>query len=148
MRILLLATAACMILLASAPAMALDCVAIQRACINHCVGRSGEAGSTPLVFSTLPGQVQACVNRCRITPCQQTPLAARLCDATGQAVCSRSFRSCTDACTPSTAATQAIVQTQAACTTSCCTLFKSCLTSRQCDISTITVINCEAAANQ
>ena len=146
-RIVLMATA-CMMLLATAPAMAQDCRAIRRACVAHCLGGSGSTGDLNPVTTVLPERVKACVNRCSIAPCQQTPLSARLCDATAQALCSRSFRSCTDACTPSTAATQAIIQTQASCTTSCCNQFKNCLASRQCDISTITAINCAEAANQ
>jgi hypothetical protein len=154
MRILLLTTATCMMLLASAPAMALDCAAVRAACANQCQGGAGTTGSlnpitgTTRNTETIGALLQACINRCSIAPCQQTPLTARLCDATGQAVCNRSFRSCTDACTPSTAATAAIIQTQASCTTSCCNQFKNCLASRQCDISTITAINCEAAGNQ
>jgi hypothetical protein len=148
MRILLLATAACMMLLASAPAMALDCAAVRAACFDQCQNVAGATGQLNPVTGVLAAGVQACFNRCLIAPCQQTPLAARLCDATGQAVCNRSFRSCTDACTPSTAATEAIIQNQASCTTSCCTVFKNCLASRQCDIRTITAINCEPAGNQ
>lgn len=141
-RIVLMATA-CMMLLATAPAMAQDCRAIRRACVAHCLGGAGSTGDLNAVTTVLPERVKACVNRCSIAPCQQTPLSARLCDATAQALCSRSFRSCTDACTPSTAATQAIIQSQASCATFCCTNFKQCLSNRQCDISTITVITCE-----
>src|SRR5262245_3144977 len=142
MRIVLMATA-CMMLLASAPAMAQDCTAIRRACVAHCLGGQGSTGDLNPVTTFLPERVKACVGRCSIAPCQQTPLSARLCDASAQALCSRSFRSCTDACTFSTAATQAIIQTQASCATFCCTNFKQCLSNRQCDISTIAVITCE-----
>ena len=134
---------ACMMLLASAPAMAQDCRAIARACIAQCLGGAGATGDLNQVTTVLPERVKACINRCSIAPCQQTPLSARLCDATAQRLCSTSFRSCTDACTPSTAATQAIIQNQASCATFCCTNFKQCLSARQCDISTITAITCE-----
>jgi hypothetical protein len=87
-------------------------------------------------------RVQACINRCKIAPCQPTPLTARLCDATAQSICNNGFRACNDACVPSTATTTAQIQSQASCATFCCTQFKQCLSQRQCDISTITVINC------
>ena len=123
--------AACLMLLATAPAMAVDCAAIRAACVERCQTIAGTA------------QQQACANRCSISSCQQTPLAARLCDATAQGICSSSFRSCSDACTISFAATQAIISAQASCTTSCCTKFKLCLAQRQCEIGSITAITCE-----
>jgi hypothetical protein len=135
--------AACTMLLATTPAMAVDCAAIRAACIDQCQNRAGATGQQPLVTGTLAAGVKACVNRCSIAPCQQTPLTARVCDATAQTICSSSFRSCTDACITSFAATAAIIQAQASCTTSCCTKFKLCLGQRQCDISTITAITCE-----
>jgi hypothetical protein len=141
-RIVLLATA-CMMLLAKAPAMALDCAAVQAACVDQCQNRAGATGQQPLVTGTLAAGVKACVNRCSIAPCQQTPLSARLCDATAQSLCNNSFRSCTDGCITSSAATAAVIQAQGSCTTSCCTKFKLCLGQRQCDISTITAITCE-----
>jgi hypothetical protein len=52
------------------------------------------------------------------------------------------YRACNDACVPSTATTQAAIESQAACGTFCCTQLKRCLTSHQCDIGTIIVINC------
>src|SRR5262245_65635527 len=108
-RIVLMATA-CMMLLASAPAMAQDCGAIRRACVAHCLGGQGSTITLNPVTTLLPERVKACINRCSIAPCQQTPLSARLCDATAQAVCSRSFRACTDACNLSTESTQAFLQ--------------------------------------
>ena len=87
-------------------------------------------------------RVKACINRCQVAPCQPTPLTARLCDATAQSICNNGFRSCNTACVPSTATTTAIIQSQASCATFCCTQFKVCLSLRQCDISTITAINC------
>jgi len=140
MRIFLLATACMMV--SAAPAMAVDCAAIRAACIDHCLGAPGTTGSTPLVFPTQRAQVKACIDRCSIAPCQQTPLSARLCDATGQRICNTGFQSCNNACIPSTATTAAQIQSQASCSASCCTKFKQCLSSRQCDISTITAINC------
>ena len=141
MRVFLLATA-CIMLLARAPAMAQNCAAIQAACINQCLGTQGSIGQLNPVTGIERGRVQACINRCFITPCVQTPLSARLCDATAQSICNKSFQACTNACTPSTATTQAIIESQASCTTFCCTQFKACLTQRFCDISTITAINC------
>jgi len=133
---------ACIVIFATAPSMAQDCAAIQAACIDQCRGTAGSIGQPPLVFGTQAARVQACINRCFISPCQQTPLTSRLCDATAQSICNNGFRACSDACVPSTATTQAAIESQAACGTFCCTQFKRCLTSRQCDISTITVINC------
>ena len=141
MRTFVLATA-CIVIFATAPSLAQDCAAIQAACIDQCRGTAGSIGQAPLVFGTQRARVQACINRCLISPCQQTPLTSRLCDATAQSICNNGFRSCNDACVPSTATTQAAIESQAACGTFCCTQFKRCLTSRQCDISTITVINC------
>jgi len=123
--------AACLMLLAMAPAMAVDCAAIRAACVERCQTIAGTA------------QQKACANRCSISSCQQTPLAARLCDATAQSICSNSFRSCSDACTTSFAATQAIISAQASCTTSCCTKFKLCLAQRQCDLRGIIATTCE-----
>ena len=144
MRTFVLATA-CILIFATEPAVAQNCAAIQQACLDQCQGASGQIGSIPLVLgtgNTSVGRVKACVDRCFITPCQESPLTARLCDATAQSICNNGFRSCNDACVPSTATTQAAIESQAACGTFCCTQFKRCLTSRQCDISTITVINC------
>ena len=123
--------AACLMLLATAPARAVDCTAIRAACVERCQTIAGTA------------QQKNCVNRCSISSCKQTPLAARTCDANAQTICSSSFRSCSDACTTSFAATAATIQAQASCTTSCCTKFKLCLAQRQCEISTITGITCE-----
>jgi hypothetical protein len=132
----------CIVLFAAAPAMAQDCRAIQAACVNACLGGQGSIGQLNPVIGTERARVKACINRCFITPCQQTPLTSRLCDATAQSICNNGFRACNDACVPSTATTQAAIESQAACGTFCCTQFKRCLTSRQCDLSTITVINC------
>jgi hypothetical protein len=138
--IVLMATA-CIMLLATAPAMALDCAAVRAACAEQCQNRAGVTGQ--LAQGTLAASVKACINRCSISSCQQRPLAARLCDATAQSLCSRTFRSCSDACITSAAATQAIIQAQASCTTACCTKFKVCLAQRQCEIGSITAITCE-----
>ena len=119
------------LVLATAPAMAVDCAAIRAACVDRCQTITGTA------------QQKNCANRCSISSCQQTPLAARLCDATAQSICNNSFRSCTDACTTSFAATQAIISAQASCTTSCCTKFKLCLGQRQCEIGNIIATTCE-----
>jgi len=146
MRTICLATA-CILIFATAPAVAQNCAAIQTACINQCLGTSGAkspaaAAREAIATGAVPGRVKACINRCSIAPCGQPPLTARLCDATAQSICTNSFRACNDACVPSTATTQAGITSQASCGTFCCTQFKRCLTSRQCDISTITVINC------
>jgi hypothetical protein len=145
MRTILLATflaTVCMVFLAAAPAMAQDCAAIQAACVDECQNIAGATGQLNPVTGNQSARVQACINRCSIAPCQQTPLTSRLCDATAQSICNNGFRACNDACVPSTATTQAAIESQAACGTFCCTQLKRCLTSRQCDIGTITVINC------
>ena len=137
--------AACLMLLATAPAMAVDCAAIQAACLDHCrtIARTPQQN---IIVGT--AQEKNCENRCSIASCQQTPLAARLCDATSQSICNNGFTACNDACIASTATTQAIIQSQASCQTACCNTFKLCLGQRQCELSTITVINCAAAGNQ
>ena len=123
--------AACLMLLATAPAIAVDCAAVRAACVERCQTITGTA------------QQKNCANRCSISSCQQTPLAARLCDATAQSICNNSFTSCTDACITSVATTAAIIQSQASCTTACCTKRKVCLAQRQCEIGDITAITCE-----
>jgi hypothetical protein len=148
MRIFLLAMTACMMLLAAAmPTMAQDCQAIQRACVAHCLGGAGATAGGDLseVLRVAPARVKACIIRCTIAPCGQTgALAARLCDATAQRICNNGFRACTDACIPSTATTAAEIQSQASCSTFCCSQVKACLAQRKCDISTITAITCGA----
>jgi hypothetical protein len=141
MRAFVLATV-CIVIFAPAPSIAQDCAAIQAACIDQCQGSGGTTGQLNPVIGAQTGRLQACINRCLLSPCQQTPLTARLCDATAQSICNNGFRACNDACVPSTATTAAGIQSQAACGTSCCTQFKNCLLVRQCDISSITVINC------
>lgn len=141
MRIFLRATA-CIVLFAAAPAMAQDCLALARACVAQCLGGAGATGDLAQVTRLLPDRVKACINRCKIAPCQPTPLTARLCDATAQSICNNGFRACNNACVPSTATTQAAIESQATCGTFCCTQLKRCLTARQCDIGTIIVINC------
>jgi hypothetical protein len=136
-RIVLMATAS-MMLLATTPAMAVDCAAIRAACVDRCQTVFGNAQQ-----SRTTAEQKNCANRCSISSCQQTPLAARTCDATAQSICNNSFTSCTDACITSTATTQAILQAQASCTTSCCTKLKLCLGQRQCEIGSITAITCE-----
>ena len=125
-------TAACLLLLAATPATAVDCAAIRAACVERCTTVTGGTA-----------QQKNCANRCSISSCQQTPLAARTCDANAQTICSSSFRSCSDACTVSFAATQAIISAQASCATSCCTKFKLCLGQRQCDLRGIIATTCE-----
>src|SRR5262245_14431690 len=100
-------TAACLMLLATAPAMAVDCAAIRAACLDRCHTLASTAASATRLTSA---QQKACANRCSISSCQQTPLAVRLCDATAQGICNNSFRSCSDACITSVAATQPIIQ--------------------------------------
>jgi hypothetical protein len=139
--------AACIVIFATAPPIAQDCAAIQTACIDQCFGITGQlppsgVAQQNLAVNNVPGRAKACINRCRIAPCGQTPLTARLCDAAAQSICNNGFRACNDACVPSTATTAAGIQSQASCGTTCCTQFKNCLFVRQCDISTITVINC------
>lgn len=141
MRLLVLTTAYTMLLIAT-PAAAQDCAAIQAACVAQCRGGAGATAHSNAVTGFEPARLQACINRCAITPCQQTPLTDRLCDANAQNICNRTFQACTDACTPSTA-TQALVETQASCSTFCCTQFKQCLTQRFCDITTTIAITCE-----
>jgi len=144
MRLLLLTMAACMMLLVATPTMAQDCRAIQRACVASCIGGSGATGDLNQVMRVVPERVKACITRCSIAPCDQTPLAARLCDATSQSICNNGFQACGDACVPSTAATAAEVEGQAACSTFCCSQFKACLSQRQCNLPTITAINCQS----
>ena len=130
MRIFLRATA-CMMLFAGAPAIAQNCAAILAACAAQCRASNVD-----------PTRVQACINRCSIAPCQQTPLTARLCDATAQSICNNGFTSCNTACVQSTATTQAGIESQATCGTLCCVQLRSCLAARQCDVGAILVINC------
>jgi len=144
MRLLLLTMAACMMLLVATPTIAQDCRAIQRACVASCIGGSGATGDLNQVMRVVPERVKACITRCSIAPCDQTPLAARLCDATSQSICNNGFQACGDACVPSTAATAAEVEGQAACSTFCCSQFKACLSQRQCNLPTITAINCQS----
>jgi hypothetical protein len=143
MRIFLLATTACMMLLAAMPTMAQDCTAIRRACVRSCLGGTGATGDLSQVMRVVPGRVKACINRCSIAPCEQTPLAARLCDTTAQRICTNGFRACSGACIPSTATTAAEIESQASCSTFCCSQLKACLAQRKCDISTITAITCQ-----
>src|SRR5215813_7830106 len=131
--------AASIVIFGMAPAVAQDCAAIQTACIDQCFGITGQLAPSGVAqqsfaVGNVPARAKACINRCRVAPCGQTPLTARLCDATAQSICNNSFRACNDACVPSTATTAAAIESQAACGTFCCTQFKRCLTSRQCDI--------------
>ena len=135
----------CIVLFAATPAMAqtaADCLALGRACVAQCLGGAGSTAVLNPVTALLPERVKACIDRCQVAPCQPTPLTARLCDATAQSICNNGFRACNDACVPSTATTQAAIESQAVCGTSCCTQLKHCLSARQCDIGTILVINC------
>ena len=146
MRTFVLVTAS-IVIFGMAPAVAQDCAAIQTACIDQCFGITGQlppsgVAQQNLAVNNVPGRAKACINRCRIAPCGQTPLTARLCDATAQSICNNGFRACNDACVPSTATTAAGITSQAACGTSCCTQFQQCLRARLCDLNTIVVINC------
>ena len=144
MRLLLQTTTACMMLLVATPTLAQDCRAIQRACIASCLGGSGATGDLSQVLRVVPERVKACITRCSIAPCEQTPLAARLCDATAQSICTNGFKACGDACLPSTAANAAEVQSQVACSSFCCSQLKACLAQRQCALPTITALNCQS----
>ena len=98
MRTFVLVTA-CILIFATEPAIAQDCAAIQTACINQCFGASGQLSPSgiagqALATNNVPGRVKACINRCRIAPCGQTPLTTQLCDATAQTICNNSFRAC------------------------------------------------------
>jgi hypothetical protein len=108
---------ACMMLLAAMPTLAQDCRAIRRACVSHCISGTGSTGDLNPVTAVLPSRVKACITRCSIAPCEETPLAARLCDATAQRICDNGFRGCSGACIPSTATTAAEIGSQA-CSTS------------------------------
>ena len=55
-------TAACLMVLATTAAMAVDCAAIRAACVQRCTTVTGTA------------QQKNCANRCSIASCQQTPL--------------------------------------------------------------------------
>ena len=146
MRTFVLATT-CILIFATEPAVAQNCAAIQTACINQCLGTSGAlspaaAAREALATGAVPGRVKACINRCSIAPCGQTPLTTQLCDPTAQNICNNAFRACNDACVPSTATTAAGITSQAACGTSCCTQLQQCLRSRLCDLNAIVAINC------
>src|SRR6516225_8472097 len=117
MRTFVLATA-CILIFATAPAVAQNCAAIQTACIDQCFGSAGElppSGIAQQNFAAgnLPGRAKACINRCLIAPCGQTPLTTKLCDPTAQNICNNAFRACNDACVPSTATTAAGITSQA-----------------------------------
>ena len=146
MRTFVLATA-CILIFATAPAVAQNCAAIQTACIDQCFGSAGELPPSGIAqqnfaVGNLPGRAKACINRCLIAPCGQTPLTTQLCDPTAQNICNNAFRACNDACVPSTATTAAGITSQAACGTSCCTQLQQCLRSRLCDLNAIVAINC------
>jgi hypothetical protein len=129
MRTLLLA-AACIALFATAVvwrsggALA-DCAAIRGACIDHCRNETDSS------------RISACVTRCSIAFCRDTPATCRPGD---QAVCNDDFRSCNGACAAAAAIPSAITQDAAICATNCCNRFKACLNQRFCDTSSI---NCQ-----
>jgi hypothetical protein len=146
MRTICLATA-CILIFATEPAVAQNCAAIQNACINQCFGLTGAlppsgVAQQNLAIGNVPGRAKACINRCFIAPCGQTPLTTQLCDPTAQTICTNAFRACNDACVPSTATTAAGITSQAACGTSCCTQLQQCLRARLCDVNAIVAINC------
>ena len=99
-------------LLFASPTMAQDCRAIQAACVASCLGGSGATGDLSQVMRVVPERVKACITRCAIAPCEQTPLTSRVCDETSQSICNNGFQACGDACLPSTAANAAEVQSQ------------------------------------
>jgi hypothetical protein len=139
---LLLVAIPLLLLLLASPTMAQDCRAIQGACVASCLGGSGATGDLSQVMRVVPEWVKACITRCAIAPCEQTPLAVRVCDETAQSICNNGFQACGDACLLSTAAKAAEVQSQAACSTFCCSQLKACLAQRQCALPTIVAINC------
>lgn len=100
-----------------------DCAATRSACIDHCVGSN-----------TNSSRQSACVNRCVIAFCQDTP---SVCRPTDQTVCNTSFRSCNGACDAASLIPSAIAQTQISCNRACCVQFKSCLALRSCEVSAI-----------
>jgi hypothetical protein len=129
-------------LLFASPTMAQDCRAIQAACVASCLGGSGATGDLSQVMRVVPERVKACITRCAIAPCEQTPLTSRVCDETSQRICNNGFQACGDACLLSTAANAAEVQSQAACSSFCCSQLKACLAQRQCALPSIVAINC------
>jgi len=139
---LFLAATTLLMLVVTSPTMAQDCRAIQAACVASCLGGSGATGDLSQVMRVVPERVKACITRCAIAPCEQTPLTSRVCDETSQSICNNGFQACGDACLPSTAANAAEVQSQAACSTFCCSQLKACLAQRQCALPTIVAINC------
>src|SRR6476660_8160117 len=86
--------AACLMLLATASAIAVDCAAIRAACVERRQTISGTAQQTNRA------------NRCSIASCQQPLPAVRTWDASAQAICGSSLRACSDACTVAFAGTQ------------------------------------------
>ena len=128
---LFLAATTLLMLVVTSPTMAQDCRAIQAACVASCLGGSGATGDLSQVMRVVPERVKACITRCAIAPCEQTPLTSRVCDETSQSICNNGFQACGDACLPSTAANAAEVQSQAACRP-CCSQLKACLAQRQC----------------
>ena len=139
---LFLAATTLLMLVVTSPTMAQDCRAIQAACVASCLGGSGATGDLSQVMRVVPERVKACITRCAIAPCEQTPLTSRVCDETSQSICNNGFQACGDACLPSTAANAAEVQSQAACSSFCCSQLKACLAQRQCALPTIVAINC------
>ena len=131
-----------LLMVLSSPTMAQDCRAIQAACVASCLGGSGATGDLSQVMRVVPERVKACITRCAIAPCEQTPLTSRVCDETSQSICNNGFQACGDACLPSTAANAAEVQSQAACSSFCCSQLKACLAQRQCALPSIIAINC------
>ena len=138
---LFLAATTLLMLVVTSPTMAQDCRAIQAACVASCLGGSGATGDLSQVMRVVPERVKACITRCAIAPCEQTPLTSRVCDETSQSICNNGFQACGDACLPSTAANAAEVQSQAACSSFCCSQLKACLAQRQCALPSIVAIN-------
>ena len=139
---LFLAATTLLMLVVTSPTMAQDCRAIQAACVASCLGGSRATGDLSQVMRVVPERVKACITRCAIAPCEQTPLTSRVCDETSQSICNNGFQACGDACLTSIAANAAEVQSQAACSSFCCSQLKACLAQRQCALPTIVAINC------
>jgi hypothetical protein len=103
------------------PAPAADCSEIRGACRANC-GRGVTSAS----------RIQACLNRCSVIVCRDTP---SVCTPTDQNVCQDDFRSCNGACAalaslPSAAATVTVE----VCARRCCNNLRICLGQRQCDV--------------
>ena len=123
-------TAACLMLLSTAPAMAVDCTAIRAACVKCCQNSRAcpAAGLREPMFLFVP-PTNALVGRVfvmRTLGLFGVPRSAPV----PMLASHRSPNSAT-------------IQAQASCTTSCRTKFKVRSAQRQCEIGSITAITCE-----